>query len=154
MRRRSWLVVGVAGLLVGAFALRHFAYADVVNGCYIAIRPSLVGDSGLTVKRALSTLRYGSPEDYRAVCTHVRTINPNPSCGGFGGGCFWRHEGNRGRATIDVSTEGGLVWTVALIVHETCHAIQFREGRPPGHDLEAECYRADDRILRALVQFE
>jgi hypothetical protein len=43
---------------------------------------------------------------------------------------------------------------VAILVHETCHAIQYHEGRPPGFDLEQECYAEDDRILRTLVQFE
>jgi hypothetical protein len=28
------------------------------------------------------------------------------------------------------------------------------EGRPPQFDLERECYGEDDRMLRALVQFE
>ena len=106
------------------------------------------------VKRALDTLRHGSPADYRNVCIHVATINPNPACGGFGGGCFWHHEGQKGRATIDISTEHGLIWTVAIIVHETCHAIQYHGGRPPRFDLEHECYNEDDRIMRALVQFE
>ena len=147
-------MIGVAVALVTALALRYLVYADVGSGCYIFIRLSFVGDSNTTIKRALETLRHGSPDDYRKVCTHVATINPNPSCGGFGGGCFWHNKDNRIRATIDVSTENGLIWTVGIIVHETCHAIQFQEGRPPGHDLETECYREDDRILRALVRFE
>jgi len=67
------------------------------------------------------------------------------------GGCFWHNEGNRGWATIDVSTEHGLIWTVAILVHETCHAIQYHEGRPPGFDLEQECYAEDDRILRTAA---
>jgi hypothetical protein len=108
----------------------------------------------MTVKRALETLRHGSPGDYKKVCEHVATINPNPSCGGFGGGCFWHGEHQRGRSSIDVSTEHGLIWTVGIIVHETCHAIQYHQGRPPNWDLETECYREDDRILRTLVRFE
>ena len=53
-----------------------------------------------------------------------------------------------------MSTEHGLIWTVAIVVHETCHAIQSHEGRPPGFDHEDECYNEDHRIMRALVQFE
>jgi hypothetical protein len=153
MTRRR-VLLGLAALALVAVAVRSFAWIDLGAGCVIALRPSLVGDDTRTVKRALETLRHGSPEDYRRVCTHVATINPNPSCGGFGGGCFWHGEGNRGRASIDVSTEHGLIWTVAILVHETCHARQFHEGRPPRFDLEQECYAEDDRILRALVQFE
>jgi hypothetical protein len=151
--RRRAAVLGLTVVVI-VVALRYFVWIDVGARCVIGIRPSLVGYDNSTVKRALETLRHGSPDDYRKVCTHVATINPNPSCGGFGGGCFWHSEGNRGRASIDVSTEHGLIWTVAILVHETCHARQFHEGRPPKFDLEQECYGEDDRILRALVQFE
>ena len=154
MTRRRAAVLGLAAVLVLVVVARYFVWVDLGARCVIGIRPSLVGYDNTTVKRALQTLRHGSPEDYRKICAHVATINPNPSCGGFGGGCFWHSEGNRGRASIDVSTEHGLIWTVGILVHETCHAIQYHEGRPPGFDLEQECYAEGDRILRALVQFE
>jgi hypothetical protein len=147
-------VLGLAAVVLAVVAARYVVWLDPGAGCVIGIRPSLVGYDPTTVKRALDTLRHGSPDDYRRVCTHVATINPNPSCGGFGGGCFWHSEGNRGRASIDVSTEHGLIWTVAILVHETCHAVQFHEGRPPGFDLEQECYAEDDRIMRTLVRYE
>jgi hypothetical protein len=151
--RKRLIVAGAAALLLLG-VIRYFVWLDVGARCVIGLRPSLVGYDNSTVKLALATLKHGSPDDYRKVCTNVASINPNPSCGGFGGGCFWHTEGNRGRASIDVSTEHGLIWTVAIIVHETCHAIQYHEGRPPGFDLEQECYGEDDRIMRALVQFE
>jgi hypothetical protein len=152
--RRGLVAVGVIAALVLVIALRYFVWIDPGARCVIGLRPSLVGYDNTTVKRALATLKHGSPQDYRKVCTHVAWINPNPSCGGFGGGCFWHNEGNRSRASVDVSTERGLIWTVAILVHETCHAVQYHEGRPPQFDLEHECYGEDDRILRALVQFE
>jgi len=34
------------------------------------------------------------------------------------------------------------------------HVAWINEGRRPRFDLEHECYGEDDRILRALVQFE
>jgi hypothetical protein len=145
-------LLGGAVLLVALGVLRYFFWIDLGAGCVLTLRPSLVGYDNMLVKRALETLRQGSPDDYRKVCEHVGTINPNPSCGGFGGGCFWHGQGQQGRTSIDVSTEHGLQWTVAVIVHETCHAIQFHEGRPPGHDFERECYGEDDRILRSLVR--
>ena len=152
---RGRVILIAAGLgLIGLVGVRYFAWLDPASGCYIYLRPSLVGYDNMTIKRALDTLRHGSPEDYRKVCAHVATTNPNPSCGGFGGGCFWHTADNRARASIDVSTEHGVIWTVGILVHETCHAIQFHEGRPRGWNLEDECYKEDDRILRALVQFE
>ncbi|HEX9818263.1 MAG TPA: hypothetical protein VGD07_01440 [Methylomirabilota bacterium] len=154
IRARAAVLGGAAVVVLLVVVARYFVWVDVGGRCVIGIRPSLVGYDNRTVKRALETLRHGSPEDYHKVCDHVATINPNPSCGGFGGGCFWHSEGNRGRASIDVSTEHGLIWTVAILVHETCHAVQYHEGRPAGFDLERECYAEDDRILRALVQYE
>jgi len=151
-RARWWALAAVVVVVV--LATRYLVWLDVANRCVITIRPSLVGYDNRVVKLALETLRHGSPEDYRKVCVHVGTINPNPACGGFGGGCFWHTAENRDRASIDVSTEHGVIWTVGIIVHETCHAIQFHEGRPPNWNLEDECYKEDDRILRALVQFE
>ena len=151
-RARWWALAAVVVVVV--LATRYLVWLDVANRCVITIRPSLVGYDNRVVKLALETLRHGSPEDYRQVCVHVGTINPNPACGGFGGGCFWHGQNARGRASIDVSTEHGLIWTVAITVHETCHALQYHEGRPPGFNLEHECYNEDDRIMRALVQFE
>ena len=116
-RGRWWALAALVVILV--LAGRYLVWIDLANRCVIRIRPSLVGYDNTMVKRALDTLRHGSPADYRNVCIHVATINPNPACGGFGGGCFWHHEGQKGRATIDISTEHGLIWTVAIIVHET-----------------------------------
>jgi hypothetical protein len=152
--RRRVVIIGVLVALTAVLTFRYVLWIDLGERCYLFIRLSLVGYDTTAVKRALHALKHGSPADYRTVCTHVATINPNPSCGGFGGGCFWHGASQQGRVTIDISTEHGLPWTIAIIVNETCHAIQFHEGRPPGHDLETECYREDDRILRALVQFE
>ena len=146
MTRARWWALA-AGSVVVVLAARYLIWIDLPGRCVITMRPSLVGYDNTMVKRALETLRHGSPEDYRKVCVH-------PACGGFGGGCFWHGEGQKGRATIDVSTEHGLIWTVAIIVHETCHAVQYHEGRPPHFNLEDECYSEDDRIMRALVQFE
>jgi hypothetical protein len=148
------VLAGIVATAVLVTVVRYFVWIDVGGRCVIVLRPSLVGYDNTTVRRALATLQQGSPDDYRKICLHVGSINPNPSCGGFGGGCFWHHEGQRGRATIDVSTEHGLIWTIAILVHETCHAIQYHEGRPAQFDLEHECYGEDDRIMRALVQFE
>lgn len=86
MTRRRVVVIGVLVALVGVLTFRCVVWVDVGERCYLFIRVSLVGYDNTAVKRALQTLKHGSPEDY--------------------------------------------------------------------HDLEAECYREDDRILRALVQFE
>ena len=124
------MVLGVLAIVVVLVA-RYFVWVDVGGRCVIGIRPSLVGYDNSTVKRALETLRNGSPEDYRKVCVHVGSINPNPSCGGFGGGCFWHGQNARGRASIDVSTEHGLIWTVAISsTRPATRSSPTRGGRP------------------------
>jgi hypothetical protein len=97
------VVAGLAAALVAIGLVRYFVWLDLGSRCVIGLRPSLVGYDNRTVKLALSTLRHGSPDDYRKVCAHVASINPNPSCGGFGGGCFWHNEGNRDHRARDVS---------------------------------------------------
>jgi hypothetical protein len=101
------------------------------------------------MKRALGVLQRAMPEEYAKVCTHVAAINPNPVCGSLGYGCFQASPANRGRATIDIGTEtGSLIMTAAVIVHETCHAIQFHEHRDL---IEEECQAADERVVVPLA---
>ena len=135
-------------ILMAVCYLKFFYYLDFQNDCCIKIRMSWLEWSNLSIKRALTTLKHGSPEDYKKVCEHVRVINPNYACGGFEGGCFYV---GADPYEIHVSTsQRTLAWTIAVIVHETCHAIQFQEGRTLE---ERECYAADDRILKKLVEF-
>lgn len=126
---------------------KYFFYIDIMRGCYLRITPSILEFSNLTIKRAVKILKYASPEDYKNLCNNVRKINPNPSCGGFGGGCF--HEVRPD--TIDISTsKRELIWTVGLIGHETCHVVQNKENRPFS---EGECNKVGDKILKNIVEF-
>ena len=99
-------------------------------------------------------LKYADPENYKELCTRVDVINPNISCGGFGGGCY--HVNNFGSSEtsrqIDISTphDGFLGLTAAIIAHETCHARQAQEGRPISED---ECYKLDDQTLQKVVEY-
>ena len=103
--------------------------------------------SNSNIKKAILVLKNASPEDYQNLCRYVDTIDPNLSCGGFEGGCYY---GIRSK-TIDVSTSRtSLSWTAAVIGHETCHAMQAKEGRPLD---ETECYKVDSRILKTIVEF-
>ena len=51
----------VVAVLAGA-GLRSFVWWDVGAGCRIGLRLSLVGYDNTTIKRALATLKHGSPE--------------------------------------------------------------------------------------------
>lgn len=80
--------------------------------------------------------------DYLNFCNNISSIDPNISCGGFGGGCYSQYRLNSG--VIDVSTTYG-DWKGAakVIIHETCHSMQFKEGRSFN---EGECYGKDSVI--------
>ncbi len=81
---------------------RYFFYADIPTDCYLRIKPSLLEFSNTNIKRAIKTLKHGSPDDYRKLCAYVDIIDPNISCGGFGGGCFYPSK--KSARSIDIST--------------------------------------------------
>lgn len=92
------------------------------------------------MKDGLRYLKKEFPEEYTKVCENVENINPNVGCGGFGGGCFYHNEPK----TITISTPyGNHINAAKVIIHETCHVIQLKEGRPGNED---ECYEKDSII--------
>ncbi len=131
---------------------RYFLYIDMPHSCFITIRPSIASFSNLEMKRGLQLLRQTLPDDYQTVCARVSGIDPNFGCGGFGGGCFFPAEQqSRNKGLITVSTNpGNTAATAAVIVHETCHAVQFHENRKFD---ENECHTEDDRVLKAIVDY-
>lgn len=137
-------------LLILAFIFfRYFYYMDIKNGCYIKIMPAILEFSNTGIKKAIKVLKFGSPSDYRNLCKYVKIITPFISCGGFEGGCFMPDSPK----TIYVSTTNrSLLNTTNVLVHETCHAMQFAKKGNKGLN-EPECYAAGDRILQKLVQF-
>lgn len=139
---------GIFFIVILFIYLHYFIYFDLANHCLLRLYPSFFEFSNLNIKRSLEILRYGSPDDYKTVCQSIKVINPNFSCGGFGGGCYSVYNSNPG--TIDISTsQNDTLMTSAIIVHETCHAIQFKEKRALNED---ECYHADEKTLKKLMQ--
>jgi len=140
--------ISILILIIGFFIYRYFFYIDFSNSCYIKIKPSFTELSNSNIKEAIKILKLTSPDEYDKLCSNVKIINPNLSCGGFGGGCFYKSSGRE----IDISTahSGFLAQTAAIIIHETCHAIQYQEGRNLS---EQECYEADDVILKRIVEY-
>jgi hypothetical protein len=132
----------------------YFTYWDPGENCFITIKPAFLEFTNLDMKRALKALKFSSPDDYQKVCKNVSSVEPMIGCGGFGGGCFYNTERkgqNYGKREITVSTaKDDLLTAMAVILHETCHAIQEKEGRELG---EVECYMEDDRLLRKIVAF-
>ncbi len=137
----------IAGIVCISFILNYFFYWDISGNCFITVRPSLLEFSNLSIKEALKVLKFASPSDYQLVCANVSTINPNISCGGHEGGCFYKQRPR----TIDISTTNrSLAWTSTIIVHETCHAIQYKQGRPMG---EKECDEMMTDALSRIVEY-
>lgn len=129
-----------------AFIYNSFLYVDIPNRCFVKIIPSIAFEfSNGNIKRAIKILRYGSPSDYQDFCKHVDTIDANIDCGGWEGGCF-RH----GKKIAISTSRNTVAWTAAIIVHETCHAMQNAQRRDSD---ETECYAADGRILESIIQF-
>jgi|WetSurMetagenome_2_1015567.scaffolds.fasta_scaffold27456_4 hypothetical protein len=137
-----------ASIIIPAIILNFwiFRYDDWTGNCHIGINMSLLEWNNLEQKRALKLIRAKSPNDYKKVCTYVKTISPDLPCGGSGGGCF--HGVNPKQ--IEVSTLGhknSPEITAAVIVHETCHSIQREEKRPYS---ESECYGEMNRFLNDI----
>ena len=129
----------VAFIIVLLF-FHFFLYIDLRNGCFVTIRPALTELSNTTVKKGIKYLRKNFPKQYDDFCENVTSIDPNISCGGFGGGCYSASRRSN-PSVIDISTTYGAVTNSAkVIIHETCHVIQFKEKRPFD---EAECYAKD-----------
>jgi hypothetical protein len=134
-------------IIIGALVYKFFFYIDLENGCFIKFKVSLTEFSTGNIKESIKVLKYAEPEEYLKLCTHINKINPNLSCAGFGGGCFY----NSKPGQIDMSTahESFVGQTAAIVVHEVCHAIQHDEGRELSED---ECYNHDNEIIKNLVE--
>ena len=128
-------------LLISLF-FHFFLYVDIANKCFVTIRPALIEFSNTTIKKGIRYLRSDYHNEYVKFCSVVSSIDPNISCGGFGGGCYSEYNSNSG--VIDISTPYGN-WKAAakVIIHETCHAVQFKEKRPFS---EVECHEKDSVI--------
>ena len=131
-------------LLIPFLIYKLFIYIDIKNQCYIRIIPTFQ-PSNLDNKRIIKAIRYGSPEDYKNLCAHVNVINKNPSCGGFDGGCF---KPDKPKRIFTGSDQGNLALAAAIVVHETCHSIQFQEDRQIS---EVECYAKGAQFLEKVV---
>ena len=140
-----------AFLIIGIILIRrHFYYTDGKYDCSIQLLPSLTLEfSNANTKSAIRLLKYASLEDYKTICANVSRINLNVSCGGFGGGCYFDFM-NKNPTSIDISTSrSDLAWTSAIIMHETCHLLQYKDGR--GFN-EEECYREDHRVIQKITE--
>jgi len=134
-------------LVIGFYAYSNFYYYDPEFGCRITIIPTFL-PSNYNTKEILNIVKQGSTDDYMRVCSYIKTINKNPSCGGFDGGCYQVSK----PGTIFIGNDqGNIALAAALIVHETCHAIQGTELRKLD---ERECYSQGNDFLSVITQFE
>jgi len=130
-------------IIIFLLIISHFyLYIDLSHKCIVTIRPSFTEFSNLTMKKGIHYLKNNFPNQYDDFCKNINSIDPNVSCGGFGGGCYSSFKINP--HMIDISTPYGYYKQAAkVIVHETCHSKQFFDKRPFD---EGECYKADEII--------
>jgi len=145
---RKIIKIFILILIVGFFIYKYFLYFDFSNSCYITIKPSFTELSNSNIKQAIKVLKLTSPDEYDKLCSNVKTINPNIACGGFGGGCFY-HSYEK-EISVSTSNNSYLGWTAAIIVHETCHVVQNKEGRAMS---ELECNTLGNNVLGKIVQY-
>ncbi len=134
-------------LLFGFYAYSRFYYFDPEYGCKITIIPTFL-PSNYNTKEVLNIIKRGSPDDYWRVCQFVSVINKNPSCGGFDGGCF--QPSKPGMIYIG-NDQGNIALAAAIVVHETCHAIQGHNQMPLR---EPDCYAQGNLFLNYVTQVE
>jgi hypothetical protein len=133
---------------------RYFLYTDKEYGCFIKIKPSILEFSSQNIKKGILVLKYADVDNYKELCNRIDVINPNISCGGFGGGCYRKTNFDNSEISrqIDISTphNGFLGLTAAIIAHEVCHVRQAQENRSFS---EKECYKLDDKVLQKVVEY-
>ncbi|MDP2684991.1 MAG: hypothetical protein Q8P20_08220 [bacterium] len=139
-------------LVLALFSYKYFIYYDNETGCFIKLKTAIFEPNTVNVKNAIKTLKYAVPDEYEKLCLNVDTIDPNLSCGGFQGGCYNSHNGNR-LIQIGTANDDFLGWTAAIIAHETCHAIQFQTNGIEGLE-ESECYAIGDQVMKTLIDYE
>ena len=139
------LIKSLLIILFAMFLLYYwFLYIDIQEKCVFYLVPTFQ-PSNLSTKETINFLKSSSPNEYEKLCTHVSVINKNPACGGFDGGCY---EPNKKRTIFVGNDQNNIALAAAILVHETCHAIQGQKGLPLS---EGECYRAGSSYLNEIT---
>jgi hypothetical protein len=152
MERSKLIRIIIYIFILGALYYRYFLYIDLVGGCNISLKPSLLELSSMNIKESMKILKRAHPGEYQKLCENVHAINPNYACGGFGGGCYYPPGQGKDSDEIHISTarDSNLAWTAAVIAHETCHVIQDKEDRDFS---ENECYIVAHDVMTSLNRY-
>ncbi|RJR27353.1 hypothetical protein C4561_02250 [candidate division WWE3 bacterium] len=137
---KSFLIIFVILFLIYYW----FLYIDIKEKCVFVLVPTFQ-PSNLSTKETINFLKESSAEEYKNLCIHVSAINKNPACGGFDGGCY---EPNKTRTIYVGNDQNNIALAAAILVHETCHAIQGQKGLPLA---EGECYAAGSHYLNSIT---
>ena len=131
-------------IVVGYFIYTQFFHLDIQNNCAIFLMPTFQ-PSNLSTKETVTFLKNSSHEDYTILCKHVNVINKNASCGGLDGGCY---QPSSPKTIYIGNDQNNIALAAALLVHETCHAIQGQENRTLN---EGDCYKAGAEYLKKVT---
>ena len=136
-------------LLIILFNFWFLRYDDWLDGCHINIQFSLLDWNNLEVKNAINFIKNKSPDDYKKVCQNVSDIELFLPCDFSAGGCFRDDKPRQiGVYTMRRDGKNQPSYLAAVIVHETCHAIQKAQNRSMDNR-EPECYRKGYQFLRS-----
>jgi hypothetical protein len=143
---KKWFKILFVLLIIGAFVYKNFVYTDEQYYCSIKVLPSFQ-PSNWDFRKVFTLLKQTAPEEYKYMCANVSTISKDMSCGGFDGGCYYTEQ----RRTLYIGNDqDNIAVTVAVIIHELCHARQNNEGRPL---IESECYQKAAVYLNGLYSY-
>jgi hypothetical protein len=128
------------------FLVYVFLYIDIKNRCFIFTIPTYL-PSNIKTKRVIKFIKKASPQDYENLCTNIRTIDKNISCGGFDGGCYQERKPDKIYLGND---QANLALSAAIVIHEVCHRLQAKENRPFS---ELECYTKGADFMADVVVY-
>ncbi|OGC68740.1 hypothetical protein A2415_02195 [candidate division WWE3 bacterium RIFOXYC1_FULL_39_7] len=140
----KYLGILVIPLLFGAFFYSQFLHIDISNSCAIFLMPTFQ-PSNLSTKETVSFLQKSSATEYAKLCKHVSVINKNAACGGLDGGCY---QPSQPKTIFIGNDQNNIALAAALLVHETCHAIQGQSNETLS---EGPCYKAGAEYLQSIL---
>lgn len=143
---RKWFQLLFVLLIIGAFVYKSFVYTDEQYNCVIKVWPTFQ-PSNWDFRKVFTMLKQTAPEEYKYMCANVSTISKDLACGGFDGGCYYTQQ----QRTLYIGNDqDNIAITVAVIIHELCHARQNNEDRPLA---EHECYQKASAYLDNLYSY-
>ena len=143
MEKKKIIKISITTIFLVFVLFKVFVYMDLSSGCFIFTIPTYLPTNVSTKKH----IKFASPDDYNTLCSDIRVINKNISCGGFDGGCYEKRKPN----TIFLGNDqDNLGLSSAIVIHELCHRQQAKDSKSFS---ELECYKRGGEFLEDIVAY-